>query len=136
MAQEEAARIAKQLADLDAKSKAMTEERSHLNDDHDTALARIEDARADLKEQRNIARVHGRSEHDVVDVPASVVHFGEVDPDDIPVIDGSEREVVNMNCGVGAGCMSPEEDEADEEKVQEPDRERAASPLAMLGFEL
>lgn len=136
MAQEEAARIAKQIADLDAKTKEMTTERSHLNDEHDTALARIDDARADLKEQRKIAHVHGRSEHDVVDVPASVVHFGEVDPDDIPVVDGSEREVVDVNCGVGAGCMSPEADEADEEKAQEPDREQAASPLAMLGLEL
>ena len=104
MAQEEAARIAKKLAELETKKKAMTTEHNHLNEEHDVALARIDDARDDLKEQRRLAHVHAQSAHDVENMPASV------DPDDLPVIDGrAVLELDVMNCGVDVGCLGVNE---------------------------
>ena len=164
MAQEEAARIARKLAELDAQSTTITKERKLLDGEHSAALERIEDARADLKEQRSIAHVHGSARspvqvHHVVNVPASVVRFAEVDPDDIPMVDGSAPREVVSNCGVGGGCMGADEgdegdeadepdegaltprDEAAEEKEAEAAREharsRALSPLSQaLGFRI
>ena len=105
MAQDEAARVAKKLADLDAKTRLISSERNQLSGEHDAALALIDDARADLRKQRKLAHKYGHSSvHDIVSMPESVDSDVLVE---IPVIDYSETSGPDeVNCGLGPGCLS------------------------------